>query len=225
MYTYSLEHIQYLKKIKRKKFIILLFKILIIVTFFFIWELLSKLNIINTFLFSSPDKMIHTFIQLFQTGELFHHVGVTFYEVIISFLLTSITGIILAIILWSNQTIAQVIDPYLTILNSLPKVALGPLIIIWLGASIHSIIFMAFMISIFVTIITIYQGFLSVPSSYIIMLKSFGANRLQIFQKIIFPSNLETIISALKVNISMSLIGLLPPVGEKIFFNKCYSRY
>lgn len=212
MFTYSLEHKLYLKKMRRRKRFIFLFQILIIISFVAIWEILAKANIINTFLFSSPNKIIHTIIHLFQTGELFHHIGVTFYEVLISFLLTSIVGILIAIILWSNKIIAEIFDPYLTILNSLPKVALGPLIIIWVGASIHSIIFMAFMISIFVTIITIYQGFISVSPSHIIMLKSFGASRLQIFLKIIFPSNYETILSALKINISMSLIGVI--MGE-----------
>ena len=99
------------------------------------------------------------------------------------------------------------VDPYLTILNSLPKVALGPLIIIWVGASINSIIFMALMISSFVTIINIYNGFINVNKNYVVMLKSFGASKWQIFKKIIFPSNILNIISALKINVSMSLIG------------------
>ena len=115
-------------------------------------------------------------------------------------------------ILWSNERLSKIIDPYITILNSLPKVALGPLIIIWVGASMNSIIFMALMISVFVTIINIYNGFINVNENYIIMLKSFGASKWQIFRKVVFPSNIENIISALKVNISMSLIGVI--MGE-----------
>ena len=140
------------------------------------------------------------------------HIGVTLYEVIISFLIATILGFIIATILWSNKRIAKVIDPYLTILNSLPKVALGPLIIIWVGASINSIIFMALLISLFVTIITIYQGFSSTNQSYVTLLKSLGANKKQIFLKAILPSNIPTLISALKINISMNLIGVI--MGE-----------
>ena len=115
--------------------------------------------------------------------------------------------------------------PYLTILNALPKVALGPLIIIWVGASTNSIIFMALLISLFITIINIYNGFNSTNENYIKLLKSLNASKICIFLKVVMPSNIKNLISTMKINISMTLIGLLPPVGEKTFFNKCYSRY
>ena len=89
---------------------------------------------------------------------------------------------------------------------------MGPLIIIWVGASINSIIFMALLISTFVTIINIYSGFVTTDKSYITLLKSLGATRGQIFRKVIFPSNYVNIISSLKINISMSLIGVI--MGE-----------
>ncbi len=208
MSTYSKEHIEYIKKQKREKRIVCFFRLLIIVSFLIIWELLSRFELINTFLSSSPTEVIKTTIQLFNDNTLFLHIGVTVYEVIVSFLIATIIGFIVATILWSNKIIAKIIDPYLTILNSLPKVALGPLIIIWVGASTNSIIFMALLISTFVTIITIYQGFAGTNQSYITLLKSLGANKRQIFTKVILPSNIPTLISALKINISMSLIGV-----------------
>ncbi len=212
MSTYSKEHIEYLKKQKKEKRLICFFRLLIIISFLIIWELLSRFEIINTFLSSSPTEVLETTIQLIKDNTLFMHIGVTLYEVIISFLIATILGFIIATILWSNKRIAKVIDPYLTILNSLPKVALGPLIIIWVGASINSIIFMALLISLFVTIITIYQGFSSTNQSYVTLLKSLGANKKQIFLKAILPSNIPTLISALKINISMNLIGVI--MGE-----------
>lgn len=208
MSTYSKEHIEYLKKRKKEKRIVCFFRLLIIVCFLIAWELLSRFELINTFLSSSPTKVIETIYQLFQDKTLFTHIGVTLYEVFISFSIATILGFIIATILWSNKIIAKVVDPYLTILNSLPKVALGPLIIIWVGASTNSIIFMALLISTFVTIITIYQGFSQTNKSYITLLKSFGATKWQIFIKVVLPSNIPTLISALKINISMSLIGL-----------------
>lgn len=212
MSTYSKEHIEYLKKRKREKRIVCFFRLLIIVCFLIAWELLSRFELINTFLSSSPTKVIETTYQLFQDKTLFTHIGVTLYEVFISFSIATILGFIIATILWSNKIIAKVVDPYLTILNSLPKVALGPLIIIWVGASTNSIIFMALLISTFVTIITIYQGFSQTNKSYITLLKSFGATKWQIFIKVVLPSNIPTLISALKINISMSLIGVI--MGE-----------
>ena len=167
---------------------------------------------INTFLFSSPSRIINTIIKLFNTGELFKHISITLYEVLISFSLASIIGILIASILWRYKKLYKIVDPYLTIINSLPKVALGPLIIIWVGASINSIIVMALTISLFTTIINIYNGFINVDKNYIIMLKSFGANKLDIYKYIILPSNILNIITTLKINISMSLIGVI--MGE-----------
>ena len=153
MSTYSLEHKLFLKKRKRKKLFIGACQILIIILFLSLWELGAKLGMINTFLSSSPSRVIGTFFSLMNQNNLWNHVLVTVYETLISFALSSIIGFLIATILWWNKTIAKIADPYLTILNSLPKVALGPLIIIWVGANTNSIIFMALLISTFITII------------------------------------------------------------------------
>ena len=211
MYTYSNEHIKYLKKIKLNTFLILVFRLLIIISFMFIWEYLSISKIINPFLYSSPSNILKSLTSMIGNNLLLH-IGITLYEVIVSFLLASTIGIFIAFILWWNKTLFRIVDPYLTIINSLPKVALGPLIIIWIGASIKSIIFMALMISLFTTIINIYTAFISTNNNHIIMLKSFGANKFQIFRKVVLPSNILNIISTLKVNISLSLIGVI--MGE-----------
>ncbi len=212
MSTFSEEHKKYLKRQRREKIIIFIFRLLIIVTFLIGWELLSRYHIINTFLSSSPTNAIKTTIDLFKDGSLFKHIGITLYEVLISFGIASIFGLIIATILWSNKILSKIIDPYLTILNSLPKVALGPLIIIWVGASINSIIFMALLINTFITIINIYNGFISTNKNYITLLKSLKATKRQIFFKVVLPSNYVTVINALKINISMSLIGVI--MGE-----------
>ena len=212
MLTYSKEHIDYLNKIKRNKRLVLLTQIIIIIIFFSIWELLANLNIINTFLYSSPSKIINTVINLFINNSLLTHIGITIYEVIISFIISSILAFIIGTILWWNKFIARVLEPYLTIINSLPKVALGPLIIIWAGASIKSIIIMSLTISLFITIINIYQSFISTNENYITLLKSFKATKKDILFKVIIPSNKENIISTLKINMSMNFIGVI--MGE-----------
>lgn len=215
---YSEEHRNYLKKVKKKNLLIRITQILIIVSFIIIWQLLADFKLINTFIFSSPKNILNTIISLFNQGNLFKHIWVTVYETIISFLLGTIIGSIIATILWWNNTLAKIFDPYLTILNSLPKVAMGPIIIIWVGAGVKSIILMALLISTIITIINVYHGFIETDSLKIKLMKSFKATKFQIYTKLIIPSSLSNIISALKINVSMSLIGLLPPVGEKTIF-------
>lgn len=202
----------YLKKIHRDNSFVMIFRILLIVIFLVGWEFLAYAGIINTFTFSSPYLVINTIGELLNNGDLFLHIGVTLYETMISFFLASIFGIIFATLLWSNTLISRIFDPYLTVLNSLPKVALGPLIIIWVGASTNSIIFMSLLISTFISIINIYNGFINTDKNYLILMKSLGATKWQIFTKVVFPSNYLNIISALKVNISMNLIGVI--MGE-----------
>lgn len=208
----SKEHKKYLKKLKITNYIIKISQIMILVLFILIWQILADKEIINTFIFSSPKKILETILDLYKTNNLFIHIWVTIYETIISFVLGTILGIIIASILWRFEIIAKIIDPYLTILNSLPKVALGPIIIIWAGASIKSIILMALLISVIITIINIYQSFKEVDKLKIRLLESFKATKSQIYFKLLLPSSLENIISTLKINISMSLVGII--MGE-----------
>lgn len=212
MSTFSKEHIEFLKKRKRRKIIIITFQILILTFFLIIWEVAAKTELINSFLSSSPSNVINTFISLWNQNNLLNHIQVTLYETLISFFLASIIGFLVATLLWWFPILSKIIDPYLTVLNSLPKVALGPLIIIWIGANINSIIFMALMISVFITIINIYNGFSSVDYYYVTLLKTLNASKGQLFLKLIVPSNKNIIVNCLKVNVSMSLIGVI--MGE-----------
>lgn len=209
---YSKEHQTYLKKRKKEKTIIFLFQIIIIISFIITWELLSKYNIINSFLFSSPSKIIKTIIKLYNEKNLFNHIFITTYETLIGFSISSILGILIASIFWWNNKIEKIFDPFLTILNSLPKISFGPLIIIWAGANIKSIIIITILITTFTTIISTYHAFKETDESKIILMKSFKATKTQIFTKLIFKSNIPTIKNILKINISLSLIGVI--MGE-----------
>lgn len=212
MYTYSEEHKEFLRKKKKRKWMISISQIAIILIFLGTWELLAQTEMINTFLSSSPSNVLKTFISLFNQNNLWNHIYVTLYETMISFFIASTLGILIASILWWNSFIAEILDPYLTVLNSLPKVALGPLIIIWVGANTNSIIFMALMISLIISIINIYNGFVNTEKNYITLMKSFHASKFQIYKRVVLRSNIPTIINCLKVNISMSLIGVI--MGE-----------
>lgn len=208
----SLEHQIYLKKIRCNKILVCMVQLFLIVIALLLWEICAKEGIINSFISSSPSEIISTIIHLHQTNNLWHHIGITVYETLLSFGIATILGILIATFLWWNPFIAKVLDPYLTIINSLPKVALGPIIIIWAGAGMNSIIIMALLISLIITIMNVYQSFQETDANKLKLLKSFRATKVQTFFKLVLPSNLSTIVSALKINISMSLIGVI--MGE-----------
>ena len=208
----SKEHVTYLKKIKREKIIVLTFQILILVIFLLLWELLSKYKIINPFIFSSPTNVLATIKNLFISYNLVGHILTTLYETLIAFILGITLSFIIAIILYEFKILNKIIDPYLTMLNSLPKVALGPLIIIIAGANTKSIIVMALLINLIVGIMTIYNGFNNIDKDLIKLFKTFNASRLDILLKLTIPASYKTIISSLKLNISMTLIGVI--MGE-----------
>lgn len=208
----SKEQKLFLKKRKIKKIFILLIQLLIVGLFFLIWEVLANKGYINDFVFSKPSKIWQTILNLINTGNLWKHIITTLKEVLIAFSLGIILGFMMAIILYEFPSIALIIDPFLTLVNSLPKVALGPLIIIIAGANIKSVIIMALLINLIINIITIYNGFLQTDHNKIKLLKSFKANKWQILFKLIIPNSYKTIISSLKLNISMSLIGVI--MGE-----------
>ena len=207
----SNEQKKFLKSIKRRKLIVVISQILIVVAFFGIWEYLANKNIINSFVFSKPSKIINTIINLCIQNNLFNHIFVTLEEVIIAFILGIVLGFIVAII-YEFPMLSSIMDPFLTMINSLPKVALGPLIIIIAGANIKSVIIMALLINLIISIITIYNGFVNVDKEKLKLIKSFGANKRQILFKLVIPSSYNTIISSMKLCISMSLIGVI--MGE-----------
>lgn len=215
---YSEEHLSFLKKRRRKRILIITIQILMVLACILIWQLLADLNIINTFISSSPKLILRTLIGLQQDNNLFQHIAITIYETFLSFSLATIIGCIVAIILWWNSFIAKIIDPFLTVLNSLPKVALGPIIIIWAGAGMNSIIIMALLISVIITIINVYQGFMDIDHNKLKLMRSFKASKWQILIKLLLPGSFASIVSTLKINVSMSLIGVI--MGEFLVSKK-----
>lgn len=203
---------------KTYKLKVLLTQILLVSTFLLTWEILSNKEIINSFIYSSPSKIINTIIELIKRKDLFIHLSTTLYEVLISFGLGTIIAFIISIIMYEFKFIKDVIDPFLTMLNSMPKVALGPIIIIWAGANTKSIIIMALLINIIVSTISIYSGFINTDEIKIKLFKSFKANKTQILNKLVIPSSFTTIISSLKINISLTFIGVI--MGEFLVSKK-----
>lgn len=205
----SNEHKLFLKKEKRKKHIIKISQFLLLIAFLITWELLAKYKIIDSFITSSPSNILKTIIKLYKENNLFIHINETIKEVLLSFTITSILSFIIALLLYTNETLSKILDPYLTILNSLPKVALGPLIIIYLGANTKSIITMSILISIILSIQNILNGFKNTNKNKIKLLQTLNASKKDILTKLVIPSNKRAIVNSLKINISMCLIGTI----------------
>ena len=199
----------YLIKIKRNRKIILLFQLLITCSIIIIWQLLTDLNIIDSFIISSPKNILNTIITLYKENNLFIHILTTINEVIISFSITTILSIVLALILYNYNTLYKIFDPFITLINSLPKVALGPLFIIWIGSNIKSVITISVLISLIVSLQTILNGFQNTDKLKIKLLKTFNASKLDILINVVLKENKSVILNTLKINISMCLIGVI----------------
>lgn len=204
----SKERKKYLNKLKINKLLIILTQISILVGFLAIWELLANSKIIDSFITSQPSRIFRTFINL-TSNDLIKHMQVTIYETIVGFGLGTILGVAIAIILWWSKFLAKVSEPFLVVLNSLPKVALGPIIIIWVGSGTPAIIVMAIAISLIVTILEMLNGYLKTDKEIIKMARTFKCSKLQLLTKIVIPANIGTFINSLKVNIGLSLVGVI----------------
>ena len=206
------EHEVYLKKVKRNQWKIGIIRIAILVIFIALWEVAAKLKLIDPFLTSSPSRIVKSLISFVNGGTLFRHIWVTCYETIIGFMLGTILGVIIAIILWASKTASKVLDPYLVVLNALPKVALAPIIIFWVGNGTPAIITIALLISIVTTIISVLTGFNEVDEGKMLLMTTFQANKWQKLRYLVFPASIPVIISALKINVGLSWVGVI--MGE-----------
>lgn len=180
----------------------------ILFTIIVLWEVLANLKIIDSFITSQPSRILNTFMNLFS-NDLLTHLGVTLYETIVGFIGGTLLGIAISIVLWLSKFLSKVFEPFLVVLNSLPKVALGPIIIIWVGSGTSAIIVMALAISLIVTILDILHGFINTDKDKIKMAKTFKANKFQILTKIVIPANIPCFINSLKINIGLSLVGVI----------------
>lgn len=205
----SKEQKDYIIKYKLNKLVILIIQVGLIIGFLSIWEYLSTKGIINSFMFSSPSKVVDTIYGLYRDNNLFRHIWVTVYETLIAFGIGLFLSTGIAILLYLFNTLYKVFDPFLTCLNSLPKVALGPMIIIIAGANIRSVIVMAVLINVIVSTIVITNGFYNTDKIKLKLMKTFKASKYQILKYLVIPSNYKTIISSFKLGISMSMIGVI----------------
>lgn len=203
---------EYLYEKKKKKYQVILIQLFILIMFFASWEFLVNINFLNEFLVSKPSKIFALFLSYLQSNSLMTHIYVSVLETIIGLVIGSVLGLIIAILLYFSKTLYKILDPYLTILNALPKTALAPILIIWAGTNMKGIILVSVSLSLIITIISSYSYFQLTDENLIKLMRVLNANKRQILFKVILPSNLANILAILKINVGLSWIGTI--VGE-----------
>lgn len=202
----------YLQGVRRDKTIVIAARALLLVLLIAAWEVSARLEWIDPFIFSSPSRIVRTIVSLFETGSLLTHILVSLWETLLGFVIGVALGVFFAVVMWWFPKVGKVLDPYLVILNSLPKIALGPVLIVWMGTGMPAIVTIAVLVSVVVAISSVYSGFLEVSEAKITLMRSFGASRRQILTMVVLPANVPTIITALKLSVGMSWVGVI--VGE-----------
>lgn len=205
---------KYLKARKREKHLILLSRFLIFVGFLLLWEISARNGWIDSFIFSSPSAIVRNFINMSVNQQLFFHIGITLAETLISFLLVVLLGTGTAVVLWICPKLAAVFEPYLVVLNSLPKSALAPLLIVWLGANERTIVVAGMSVAIFGSVINLYTGFHETDPEKCKLISTLGGTKKDELTKIVLPSSVPLILSIMKVNIGLCLVGVI--IGEFI---------
>lgn len=210
--TLSPMRLAYLRGRRQRTILIHSLRAALLVGFLVLWELAARLELIDPFIVSCPSRVIDTLITLYRTGDLWLHVGTSCLETVIGFVLGTVLGTAVAVCLWWSPFLSRLLDPFLVVLNALPKTALGPIFIVWIGAGTASIIAMTLAISIVVTILNMHVGFTSTDPQKIRLMRTLGATRHQILWMLVFPSNYDTLFNTFKVNVGLSWVGVI--MGE-----------
>ena len=211
---YSKEHLLYLRGIRKKSIFINIARFAVLAVFLCIWELAALKEWVNPFITSSPSRICKTIGDLYKNGTLFYHVGTTLWETLAGFAIAVILGYSIALLLWWSESFRRVSEPYFVVLNALPKIALGPLIIIWFGTGSKAIVVMTILIGLIVAILNMLNGFMATDAGKLLLLKSMGASKKQMLTKLVIPSSMPNFISMLKINVGMAWIGSI--MGEYI---------
>ena len=210
----SLAQQSFLEKRKRNIRAVTLARIFIFLGFLILWEASTRLHLIDAFIFSSPSRVWKTFLSMAADGSIFLHIGSTLLETLISFLLVLLISILTAVLLWLSSSLSRILEPYLVILNSLPKSALAPLLIVWLGANRKTIVVAGISVAVFGSILTIYTGFSEVDPEKIKLIYTLGGKKRDVLWKVVLPSSVPIFLNTMKVNIGLCLVGVI--IGEFI---------
>lgn len=208
----SPNQIAFLRQYQRRKRFITASRVLLILFILLLWEGCARAGLINDFIFSSPSRMFFCFLSAVKKQSLFYHIFVTVGETLLSFLIVSIASLFLAALLWFSKTLYEILEPALVMLNSLPKSALAPVLIVWLGNNVKTVIVTGILLAIFASSITLTSGFYKTDTDKIRLMQTLGAGKKDILLKLLIPSSIPLILSTMKVNIGLCLVGVI--IGE-----------
>lgn len=204
----------YLKSVRRTDLKVRFWRISLCVIFVTAWEICARYEWINSFIFSSPSKLVCCFWRMLTEEGLAGHIGITLFETLASFALVIAVSLIFAVLLWKSRTFSRVLEPYMVMLNSLPKSALAPLLIVWLGANYKTIILTGMSVAVFGSIMNLYTGFMEVDAEKIKLIYTLTGKQKDALFKVILPANIPNLFSIMKVNIGLCLVGVI--IGEFI---------
>lgn len=208
----SLAQQEFIAAEKRHRTQVRICRSMVFVLILALWELCASLEMIDSFIFSSPTRIVSCFLKMASDGSIFLHIGITLWETLVSFFLVVVIAVAAAVVLWSSRKLSEVLEPYLVMLNSLPKSALAPLLIVWLGNNMRTIIVAAVSVAVFGSILTLHTGFSQTDPDKMKLIQSLGGTRKDVLTKVLIPSSVPLIISNMKVNVGLCLVGVI--IGE-----------
>jgi len=202
----------YMEQEKMHKRKVRIVRSMLLVLFLALWELCARLGMIDDFIFSSPSRVLFCFWKMVRDGSIFAHIGITLFETVVSFAIVTASGICVAVLLWASRSASEILEPYLVMLNSLPKSALAPMLIVWMGSHVHTIIAAAVSVAVFGSILTLHTGFLSMDPDKIRLIYALGGSKKDVLTKVLLPGSVPLILSNMKVNVGLCLVGVI--IGE-----------
>lgn len=202
----------YMEQEKMHKRKVSIVRSMLLVLFLALWELCARLGMIDDFIFSSPSRVLFCFWKMVRDGSIFAHIGITLFETVVSFAIVTASGICVAVLLWASRSASEILEPYLVMLNSLPKSALAPMLIVWMGSHVHTIIAAAVSVAVFGSILTLHTGFLSMDPDKIRLIYALGGSKKDVLTKVLLPGSVPLILSNMKVNVGLCLVGVI--IGE-----------
>lgn len=203
---------QFVRQHRRHHHEIASWRTVIFVFFLILWEISANRKWIDSFFFSSPSRVLRCFAEQLKGNSLLSHIGVTLFETLFSFLLVLLFSLLVSTLLWYSRKLSEILEPYLVVLNSLPKSALAPLFIVWLGTGTKTIIVAGISVAVFGSIISFYTGFQQVDAEKITLIYTLGGSKRDAFFRVVLPGSIPILLSTAKVNIGLALVGVI--IGE-----------
>jgi NitT/TauT family transport system permease protein len=182
--------------------------------FLLLWELGTRLGWISAFLFGAPSGILKIFLTMAADGSLWSDTAYTLLEAFLGFVIGTVLGSIAGLALWYSIFVARLVEPFIVAINSVPKIALAPIIILWFGTGLVSKVALAVSLTAIVALIAAYQAAKDADTDLQALLISMGATKHQIFYKAVVPSTIPSIIATFRINIGFGLVGAV--VGEFI---------